>query len=234
MTELVRVHLKLEPHQAQKLHKGHAVQLRHEQLGIEGAHHLMLHMTKAKKLHSAHRRKKGVRIQLSEPEISATMEGEGFGDFLNKIKSGAQWLKKNIIDSGAYQSIAKPIARRIVDTGLAAATPFLGPVGSDLARQAVNVIGEKTNAYGLQKRKHMTRTTMQHEPVHEDAMTQFYMDSMMAPRPGGPAGFTALPSTSYGDGVSSHHMYHSYYYPSKGHRAFANQRAMSGRSFRLA
>ncbi len=241
--ELIKVDLHLNPSQAYKLQQGIAVQLKHHQIGVPDMHHVMVHPQKAKKMHSAHKRMKGVRIQLSEPEIAETIGGGGFGDFLNKLKNAGQWLKKNIVDSSIYQSTVKPIARQFVDTGLQLATPHLG-VAAPLARQAVDEIGRRTNAFGLKKnrkpaavvaetavvavapkrrshktvkQRHMTKVTVQNEPLSEDAVKKFYMESMMAPRPGGPAGFLSLPETVYGSGHSMHHHYHNYYYPHPHH-----------------
>lgn len=227
MSGLVKVHVQLTPAQMTKLHSGQNVQLKHAQLLMEDAHHLMVHPHTAQKIHRAHRARKGVRIRLEPHEIEETIGGGGFGDFINKLKNAGQWLKRNIIDSGAYQSAIKPLARQAVDAGLALATPRLG-VAAPLARQAVDEIGRRTNAFGLPKKRHMTKSVVQHAPVESDAMQQFVMESMVQPAPGHMNGFTALPQGSYGDGVSSH-VHHHYY-------AFPQHRSMprSGGSFRLA
>jgi hypothetical protein len=74
----------------------------------------------------------------------------------------------------------------------------------------------------------MTKVTVQREPMGEEAFKKFYMESMMAPRPGGNSGFLSLPETVYGSGHSFHHHYHNYYYP-HGHHS-----SMHGSSFKLA
>lgn len=231
MSGLVKVHVRLSPHQMDKLHKGQTVQLRHAQLNVEDAHHLMVHPHIASKIHRAHRARKGVRISLSQPEIEETIGGGGFGDFFNKLKSAGQWLKKNVVDSDFYQSNIKPLARQAVDAGLSMVTPRLG-VAAPAAKAAVDEIGKRTGAFGLVKRKHMTKATVQAAPVEHDAMKDFYVESSLMPRPGGPAGFTALPQGSYGDGVSSHHVHHHHYYAFPHHKNMKG--GMRAGSFRLA
>jgi hypothetical protein len=75
---------------------------------------LRLHHHNAKKIHHARKHKKGVRLQMSHPEIQETVHAGGFGDFLNKLKNAGQWLKSNVIDSHFYKSAIKPIARQLV------------------------------------------------------------------------------------------------------------------------
>ena len=223
----MKVLLDLEPHQIMKLHKGHSIQLKHPQLLVEGKHFVIIHHSKGKKIHHAHKHHKGVRLQMTEPEIHETIEGGGFGDFLNKLKQGGQWLKKNIVDSDIYQKYAKPVVRQIVNTGLDLATPHLG-AAAPLARQAVDAIGSKTNAYGIKAKRHAgLRTKVVHPRFDEHEMQEFIAESMVAPTPGHHNGFIALPSSSYGNGLNAHHHYHHYYYPhDHGH-------LVRGGSFRL-
>ena len=240
MSGLERVHLRLTPDQMRKLHAGKNVQLGHAQLGVEDAHHVMVHPHVAAKIHRAHRAKKGVRIRMEPHEIEETIGGGGFGDFFNKLKDAGNWLKKNIVDSSFYQSNIKPLARQAVDTGLAMVTPRLG-VAAPVAKAAVDEIGKRTNAFGLPKgkahmaarpvvvkKKHMARHTVQHAPVDDAALRAFYEESMMMPRPGGPAGFTCLPQGEYGSGLYGGNIHHHHYYP------FQHHREMRAGSFRLA
>jgi hypothetical protein len=250
MSGLERVHLRLTPDQMRKLHAGKNVQLGQAQLGVEDAHHVMVHPHVAAKIHRAHRAKKGVRIRMEPHEIEETIGGGGFGDFFNKLKDAGNWLKKNIVDSSFYQSNIKPLARSAVDTGLAALAPRLG-VAAPVAKAAVDEIGKHTNAFGLPKgkgavhltrskeivvakpvvtkKKHMARHTVQRAPVDADALRAFYEESMMMPRPGGPAGFTCLPQGEYGSGLyGAGNIHHHHYYP------FQHHREMHGNSFRLA
>jgi len=231
MSGLVKVHLRLSPEQMRKLHAGKNVQLKHAQLNVEDAHHIMVHPHVAAKIHRAHKAKRGVRISMEPHEIEETIGGGGFGDFFNKLKDAGNWLKKNIVDSSFYQSNIKPLARQAVDTGLAMVTPRLG-IAAPAAKAAVDEIGKRTNAFGLVKKKHMTKNTIQEAPAPHNAMKDFYVESMMMPRPGGPAGFTSLPQGSYGDGVSSHQVHHHYYYSFPHHRNLKG--AVHGTSFRLA
>jgi hypothetical protein len=224
MEDLVRVRLHLTAPQAHKLHSGLPTTFKHHQLDEEGSHHLMLHKHKAKKVHHARKNKKGCRIQMSPYELEQTMHGEGFGDFLNKLKNIGSFIKNKIIDSDAYQSIAKPIVRQAVNAGVQALAPRLG-AAAPLFQQGVDAIGSRTGAYGIHGGGHGTE--------------KFVMESMVAPRPGGPAGFTAMPQAITGDGYSSIHLRHkSHYYPHRHRRGRRQMRSKSdeivGSSFLLA
>jgi hypothetical protein len=207
MTDLVKVKLHISPAQFKKLTVRKQTQFKHHELD-DGPHFLLLHPHKAKKVHHAKRHKKGVRLHLSDEELHHTIEGGGFGDFINKLKNAGQWLKSNIIDSSFYQSAIKPIARQLVNQGLSAAAPRLG-AAAPIAQQAVDAIGSKTNAFGM--RKH-------HKGAHhQSAFSEFAAASASMPSPfQNPGAFTAYPQPSTGDGMSSHHHYHHYYYPHRG------------------
>jgi hypothetical protein len=222
MSELVKVKLHLSQPNFDKLRKGKHAQLSHHQL-TGATHHLMVHPTTAKRINKAIRQKKGIRVKMSEHELSETAHGGGFGDFINKLKDAGSWLKKNIIDSSFYQSNIKPIARNLVDSGLAAVAPRLG-AAAPVANSAVNAIGQATGAFGLGKHKH-----------HEEKLKEFIAESAVMPRPGGPAGFSALPQASTGSGVNAQHIHHHYYYPfdHTGHGGRGG-RGSHGGSFKLA
>ncbi len=138
--------------QFRRLRLGHAVQLKPSQiaLGVRHKHKVVLHHTTAKKVYRAAMNGKGTRFQMSPQELE--MSGYGLREFWDKLKSGAQWLKKNVIDSGIYQQAVKPIVSQAVKTGFAAASPFLG-AASPYAEQAVREIGNKTGAYGSGMRR---------------------------------------------------------------------------------
>lgn len=229
MTELVKVKLHLSEPNFHKLRKGKHAQLSHHQLTGE-THHLMVHPTTAKRIHKAIRNKKGVRVKMSEHELMETAHGGGFGDFLNKLKDAGKWIKSNIIDSSFYQNNIKPIARNLVDTGLAAVAPRLG-AAAPVANAAVNAIGSSTGAFGLGHHKHHHSTNKS-----EHKLKEFIAESTVMPRPGGPAGFTALPQASTGSGMSAQHIHHHYYYPfdHTHHGGKGGRGGMHAGSFRLA
>lgn len=141
-----QVPVSLTKGQFNKIQSGKPIQLAAHQIAGPQKHYLMLHHENAKKVAGAIRRRKGVRIQISPYEFHAS--GEGIMDFFNKIKQGAEWIKKKVIDTPFYQSSIRPIARKAVDAGLALANPYLG-AAAPLAQQGVNALGEKTGAYGI-------------------------------------------------------------------------------------
>ncbi len=144
-----KVPLKLTEAQFHKLRKGHPVQLKHHQLtGDE--HWIACHPETAKKLHTAKHKQKGVRIQLTNPELEAS--GEGIKEFWDKLKNAGKWVKEKIIDTPFYQTNVKPIVRGLVNTGETMVQARLGPLGG-VATSAIEAIGKKSGAYGLVKVK---------------------------------------------------------------------------------
>ena len=128
-----------------KLMRGYPTQLKKEQLHST-KHYVKVHPLTHQKLTKAKVSGKGIRLTMTPEEFNAS--GEGFMDILRGIKKGAQWVKKNIIDSTIYQSDIKPIVRKLVDAGVTAAQPMLGPIGP-LVKSGVDKLGEVTSAYGL-------------------------------------------------------------------------------------
>lgn len=229
MTELIKVKLHLSEPNFHKLRKGKHAQLSHHQLTGD-THHLMVHPTTAKRIQKAIRHKKGVRVKMSEHEIMETAHGGGFGDFWNKLKDAGKWIKSNIIDSSFYQNNIKPIARNLVDTGLAAVAPRLG-AAAPVAQSAVNAIGQSTGAFGLGHHKHHKHTSKS-----EHNLQEFIAESMLMPRPNGPSGFSSFPQASTGSGVHPASIHHHYYYgfDHSKHGGRGGRGGMHGSSFRLA
>lgn len=240
MGELVKVHLNLSGPQVKKLVKGQGIRVAHKHLG-SGEHFVHLHPHKAKKVHKAIKNQKGAVISLSPVELEHTMEGGGFGDFINKLKNAGKFLKEKIIDTNFYQQNVKPLVRGAVDEGLKLAKPYLGQT-ANLAEQGVNALGSTTNAFGLPKKKAAkkrvsVKKSVVVSPVTErrDELKDFVVESMMMPVPGQP-GFTSLPMSSQGNGVH-HTSHHHYYYPvdhSHMKRKNVKKHEMVGSSFRLA
>lgn len=149
--------------QFQKLRKGGTVQLRADQIDTsrQHKHHLTLHPENAKKVKRAARNRRGVRLSLSPTEFE--MSGEGFGDFMRKLRDGfstaGSWVKKNIIDTDVYRNNIRPIVRGLVDQGINAASALAGsktgPAGQkivgDVGRAAANKFYEATGA-GMHRR----------------------------------------------------------------------------------
>ena len=210
MAELVKIKLHLTRPQFHKLRTGKHIQLTHAQMMKGEPHHLMVHPHTAKKMHHAMKHNKGVRIHMSKDEFDKTAEGGGFMDFINGLKNAGKWVKEKIIDTPFYQQNIKPIARNLVNAGVAAVAPRLGPA-APLATSAVDAIGSATNAYGLKKH----HKPEHHKSEHHGTMSKFVVQSMVAPIPG-QSGFTALPAPATGDGIHGKHaqiIHHHYYYP---------------------
>lgn len=139
--------LELTENNVRKLMKGQPTQLKKEQLSKAGPHYVKVHPLTHKKLSDALKRGRGIRLSMTPQEFENS--GEGFMDILRKIKKGVQFIKSNVIDSNLYQSDVKPLIRKLVDAGVTAAQPALGPVGP-LLKVGVDKLGEVTNAYGLE------------------------------------------------------------------------------------
>jgi hypothetical protein len=140
----------LTDYQFRRLRNGHQIQLKHHQIDGSGLE-LKLHHENHKKLQKAHRLKKGVRLQLSKEEIEAA----GLMDF---IKKAGRWIKRNIIDTPAYQKVGRPIVRGLVDTALKT------PIGAIL-QEPINDIGRATNAYGLKGKRGRKKKCIENEEI---------------------------------------------------------------------
>lgn len=132
------------------------IKLAASQIG-HGSKVVLLHPSQHKLVSKAAMSGKGCVIDLSPGEILATVEsdiqGTGFfGDVWKGIKTGYNWVKKNIVDTPLYQTVAKPLVRSGVNTlaGIAK-TMIPGDVDDKIIDQGVNLIGNKTNAFGIKK-----------------------------------------------------------------------------------
>jgi hypothetical protein len=143
MSELIEIPLALSHNQALKLKRGNQIQLHHKQLTHNHNVVLKLHPAHVKRIDDALRRKKGLRLQLSQGEVQAS----GLFDWL---RDAGNWVKKNVIQTDAYQKFAKPLVKNLVDRG---ATALKAVVGNDDINNAidkgVNYVGQQTGAYGL-------------------------------------------------------------------------------------
>jgi hypothetical protein len=138
---LEKVSLNLTQPQARKLMSGKPVQL--SASGIKGnKHSLYVNPLLAKKIRKAQRLNKGVRVSLTEEERSQS--ASGLKEIFEGIKKGAEFLKKNVIDSEFYQKNIRPLAKELVQSGI-----NLLPVGKDLARKGADWASQKTGAFGL-------------------------------------------------------------------------------------
>lgn len=131
--------------QVKRLTMGHTIQLKLHQIDpeITHPHKLILHPETAKRIRAAAKRQRGIRIALTQEEV----HGSGLFDWL---KQAGSWLKSNIIDTPAYQKVAKPIVRELVNSAVENFVP--AGVARDTARKASDFVGEKSGAFGLKQK----------------------------------------------------------------------------------
>jgi hypothetical protein len=100
-----KLQLHISPAQMTKIKKGLPIQIAHKSMGADkGNVVISLKPEKAKKMMSAFKRGKGLRIQMDEDE----MRGSGFFDsVVKKVKSVAKKTEKVAVDAG--NTIAKPV-----------------------------------------------------------------------------------------------------------------------------
>lgn len=136
--------LTLTENNARKLVNGHPIQLRNKQLhGTD--HYLMLHPMQHARLSKAKAMGKGARLALTPEELAAS--GQGFGDLWNKVRKGAQWVSKNIVQTPFYQKNVRPVVKQAVEAAVAA-LPLPAPV-SNIAKASIEKLGDTTSAFGL-------------------------------------------------------------------------------------
>lgn len=139
--------------QLQKALKGKPIQLSASQLG-NGNSYLSLHPANAKLVEKAVMRGSGCVINISPGELMATaedMNGEGiFGDIWRGLKSGYNWVKKNVVDTPLYQQTLKPLVRSAVNTGATALKSY-APQLAPAIDAGVNEIGKQTGAFGVKR-----------------------------------------------------------------------------------
>ena len=165
-------HAHLTTPQLRKLHKGETVQLKHEHIG-EG---LKIHLAhgKIKKMLTAKRNKKGMRLKMTPEEVE--MNGHGIFDFIKKVAHKVGSFVKNDVAPVAksaykgYQKYVKPVVGPAIRKGLAKALPvavaaaatMLGQpelaipaaaFASKIATPLVDTVGNVSGAYGLKHKK---------------------------------------------------------------------------------
>ena len=138
--------LDLTENNVRRLINGHPIQLKNNQLhGTK--HHIVVHPATHSRLMKAKSMGKGARLALTPQELTAS--GEGWRDILDKIKSGARWLKQNVISTEPYQSVVRPIAKEVVSKVTAPVIAALPTMLQQPAQQALQKASEVTQAFGL-------------------------------------------------------------------------------------
>lgn len=115
---------------------------------------MMLHPANHSNYKKAVMKGKGFTLTISPAEILSTvesdMEGTGFfGDAWKKLKSGYNWVKKNVIDTDFYQQALKPVVRGLVNKGVAAAKAVAPDELDKAIDMGTRMIGDKTGAFGV-------------------------------------------------------------------------------------
>lgn len=147
-------HLDLTNPQAKKLLSGASVRLTRNQIG-KGDNIVYLHPAQHRMLTRAAAASKGYVLELTPGEILTTVEhdltGNGlFSNIWKNLKSGYNWVKKNVVDTDFYQKEIKPVVRKLVDQG-ANMAKVAYPGASNLFDSTVNTLSQKTGAFGVKK-----------------------------------------------------------------------------------
>jgi hypothetical protein len=156
MSDYKPANLKLNLSQAKKLLSGSSVRLKASEIGV-GDDIVYLHKVQHRLLTAAKRQKKGYMLELSPGEILTTVEhdmsGNGiFSSIWKGLKSGYNWVKKNVIDTDIYQSAIKPLVKTGVNTlANTVKTIIPGDIDDKLIDKGVAYVGDKTKAFGLKK-----------------------------------------------------------------------------------
>ena len=96
-----QIQLRISPAQMTKIRKGMPIQIKHDSMG-NGDMVIALHPENAKKMASAFKRGKGLRIKMNEDEVRAS-------GLLDGIKRLGKKAEKGIVDVG--NKVAKPIKK---------------------------------------------------------------------------------------------------------------------------
>ncbi len=158
-----QIKINITREQLKKALNNKPISIKNEQIGA-GSNYLSLHPANVKIVEKAAMKGSGCVLQIAPGELMATaedMKGEGiFGDIYKGLKSGYDFVKKNIIDTGLYQKIVKPLVRTAVDSGataLSAMAPGLAPA----INIAKDTIGKETGAFGMRKTKTQKKALLQ-------------------------------------------------------------------------
>lgn len=143
--------------QLDKALKGKPVQFSASQIG-SGDSYLSLHPANVKIVEKASMKGSGCVVHLAPGELMATaedMQGKGiFGDIFKGLKSGYNWVKKNVVDSDFYQKNIRPLARQAVEMGKNTAKAYLNnPIANNLIDAASSELSKSTGAFGVRKTK---------------------------------------------------------------------------------
>lgn len=135
--------------QIRKAVQGKPVRIAANQIG-KGSKVVLLHPVQHRVVSKAGMAGRGCTVELSPGEILSTvesdMDGTGFfGDIWKGLKSGYNWVKKNVIDTDIYQKTIKPLVKQGVSTLSGMVPAEYRPISDAL----VGEIGKQTGAFGV-------------------------------------------------------------------------------------
>lgn len=154
---MLRVHVNsISEYQLRRLENGHPIQLTYSQIADQShdPKHLMLHPIQHKKVVNAHKKKRGVRIQLTPSEVESSSSGlKSMWSYLkNKVApavvKGAKWVKQNVIDTPFYQENVRPVLHTAV-SDLEGMLPQNAV--TNIVKKGVDQLGESTQGFGIKK-----------------------------------------------------------------------------------
>ena len=146
--DLEKVNLTISENQFDKLRRGHSIQVSANNLK-NGKHVLYVNPMLAKKIRSAKRRNKGIRLNLSKHELEVS--AVGLKDFLKKAK---KWYDKHLKKSvgPALKKGVEKLGDIVIDEA-EAILPVAKPVlekGRKYIPKIAEKVGDITGAYGFQ------------------------------------------------------------------------------------
>jgi len=160
-----QIKINITREQLAKAMAGKPVQFSANQIG-SGSSYLSLHPANIKIVEKSAMKGRGCILNLSEGELMSTaedMNGEGiFGDIFKGLKSGYNWVKKNVVDSDFYQKNIRPLARQAVEMGKNTAKAYLNnPIANNLIDAASSELSKSTGAFGVRKTKAQKKQMLQ-------------------------------------------------------------------------
>jgi hypothetical protein len=166
MSRMMEHSISASPAQMRKLINGGAITLKPSQIGVDSPHSVMVMPQTARRMATAMRKNKGVRLALKpEEDILAMTEGgkvslKGVTKSIKKgVSKGTDVVKrgfdKTIVDSG----VGKQIAKHLIDAGtqvilpaaLGAASMALGDPTGLSGEMLGNIAGNELDAYAARK-----------------------------------------------------------------------------------
>jgi len=135
-----QIQLSISPAQMTKIRKGLPIQIKHGSMG-NGDVVVSLHPENAKKMMSAFKRGKGLRMHMNEDEVRAS-------GFLGSLKKLGKKIEKGVVDAG--NTVAKPtkkviskIPKPIRDVLQQEAQGLIDTTGTTLGTMIATATGER-------------------------------------------------------------------------------------------